>query len=74
MLPHSLLGSVRNIVAVWKSCSPSIDKSLHVSAVDTILGEVAIKLEPMKAKHSQLEHEYRALLVVSGSLSCSGWH
>jgi hypothetical protein len=33
--PRSPLSSVRNIVAAWKSRSPSIDKSSQVSAVDT---------------------------------------
>ncbi|KAF8480059.1 hypothetical protein DFH94DRAFT_650046, partial [Russula ochroleuca] len=33
--PRSPLSSVRNIVAAWKSRSPSIDKSPQVSAIDT---------------------------------------
>jgi hypothetical protein len=32
---HSPLNSVRNVVAAWKSRSPSIDKSSQVSATDT---------------------------------------
>jgi hypothetical protein len=33
--PHSPLSSVRNIIAAWKSRSPSIDKSSQVSPTDT---------------------------------------
>jgi hypothetical protein len=33
--PHSPLSSVRNILAAWKSRSPSIDKLLQVSPTDT---------------------------------------
>ena len=33
--PRSPLSSVRNVVAAWKSRSPSIDKSSQVSATDT---------------------------------------